>query len=145
MILPPWVYLLLYLFAIGGLFGYVVYQRCTWKIVIGRLEKRLTSDFKVRFQRGQHVYEASFMVDGKAVTALTSFNPVFHGYTLASAQYLPAVFLVHPTNPTNVRLLYLGDQVSTARVWIFPIMAFTFTCLSSWLIFTGLWSSLAPL
>lgn len=128
-----------------AIFGYVIYQRCRWKIVVGRVGRRLTSDLKVYFHRTRHTYEASFSLDGKMITAPISLNTVFHGYTFASAESQSAVLLVHPAHPTNVRLLYLGDEISFARVWVMPAAAFIVTCLGSWLLFDGLWSSLQPL
>lgn len=140
---PSWIYLVTYLAIVGSMFGYVVYQRLAWKIVIGTLRKRETSMAKILFHPNPiHVYNVDYSANGEVITTSLTLNPAFAGWYLFSAENQPVVVLVHPNNQKNVKLLYVGDEISLTRIWILPATMFILALFATWFLWEGFSSSL---
>jgi hypothetical protein len=133
MILPNWFYLALYVALLCLIFGYIIYQRCTWKIVKGVMGRRLIKGMALALStRKGFIYEVSFVYSGQPVIALVTLLTAFHGYYFNSAEGKSVFLLVHPDNPKKVKILYLGEEFSWAAVWVLPAMAFILTLLASY-------------
>ncbi len=143
--LPNEWYVLIYLAVLLTVFGYIVYQRLAWRVLVGTLIKREVSTVKVLFggPHPAHPYRVEYSFDGVPMASSVVLNVTLFGWRYLSAENQSAVLLVNPQNPKSVKLLYLGDTISTGRVWVTPAMALILTVLFSWLIVDGFSSSLS--
>lgn len=146
MLLPNGVYLAVYIAIVSLIFGYIIYQRLTWRIVVGTLNERETSTAKVLLGGGPnpvHTYKVGYSIDGVPFVSSVLLSVRHHGWQLLSAENQPVILLVNPKNQKIVKLLYMGDDVSVGRIWAGPATALILTLLFSWLIVNGLSSSLS--
>lgn len=133
MLLPNWLYLAAYVVILAFVFGYVIYQRCTWKIVKGVMGRRLIKGIALALStRKRFMYEVSFVFNGQPVVAIVALLTAFHGYYFGSAEGKSVFLLVHPNDPKKVKILYVGEDFSWAAVWVLPATAFILTLLATY-------------
>ncbi|MBP6944822.1 hypothetical protein KBD61_00830 [Patescibacteria group bacterium] len=133
MLLPNWLYLAAYVVILAFVFGYVIYQRCTWKIVKGVMGRRLIKGIALALStRKRFMYEVSFVFNGQPVVAIVALLTAFHGYYFGSAEGKSVFLLVRPDDPKKVKILYVGEDFSWAAVWVLPATAFILTLLGTY-------------